>query len=274
MTAVVGDLAARLKPWLAHEARRRPGAVVGVCGPQGSGKSTLCAELADALSAEGLQVATLSLDDLYLPRAERLRLAREVHPLLATRGPPGTHDVRLGMAVLEALSGQQGPVRTPRFDKAADDRSEDVWANARADLILFEGWCLGARPQAEGELTAPVNDLERLHDADGGWRRWVNAALAGDYQSLWSRLDRLIVLQPPSFDVVLAWRLEQEHALRAKLAREAADLARTLSDAQVAVFTQHYERITRALIADPPAQADVRVRLDERRRPVEVIGSF
>ena len=77
--------------------------VLGICGAQGSGKSTLAEALAERLERDGLACAVLSLDDLYLTRAERERLARGVHPLLATRGPPGTHDTSLGIAVLDAL---------------------------------------------------------------------------------------------------------------------------------------------------------------------------
>ena len=86
--------------------------VVGICGAQGSGKSTLVAALAERLAEEGIAAATLSLDDLYFTRAERLRLASEVHPLFATRGVPGTHDIALGLGVLDALArGEAAPCR-------------------------------------------------------------------------------------------------------------------------------------------------------------------
>lgn len=266
----MGDLASRLKPWLASEASARPGLVVGVSGPQGSGKTTLCAQLSQALTAEGLRVAVLSLDDLYLTRAERRRLAERVHPLLAVRGPPGTHDVALGLATLDALTRGAGPALLPRFDKALDDRIEPDEAAAPVDLVLFEGWCLGARPQAESALAEPVNALEREADADGRWRAWVNRALAQAYPPLWARLDRLVLLQPPGFSDVLDWRLEQERALRSGLAAEARPSPPGLmSDAEVARFVQHYERITRVMLADPPP-ADIVVRLDERRHVVAI----
>src|SRR5690606_16206395 len=62
--------------------------VVGVCGSQASGKSTLCAVVAHLLAEAGLKAAVLSIDDLYLTHQERAALAGAVHPLLATRGVP------------------------------------------------------------------------------------------------------------------------------------------------------------------------------------------
>ncbi|MDB5439383.1 MAG: cytosolic protein [Caulobacteraceae bacterium] len=238
--------------------------VVGVCGPQGSGKSTLAGVAALMLRAAGLRVAALSLDDLYLSRAERTRLAAEIHPLFATRGPPGTHDPQLGLETLDALS-VPGETRLPRFDKAADDcRPRDAWEvfHGPADVVLLEGWCLGVRPQPDNRLAPPINALEREEDADGIWRRHVNAALAGHYQALFGRLDRLALLVAPSFETVLAWRGEQE----AKLRQSLADPARTMDQAGLARFIQHYERLTRWAAEDLPARADWVVRLDEARR--------
>lgn len=252
----------------AGAARHGPGYTVGVCGAQGSGKSTACAVLARLLEARGLKVAQLSIDDLYLTRAEREALAARIHPLFAVRGPPGTHDVDLGERVLDALV-RPGETALPRFDKARDDRAPPSgWPRfaGPADVILFEGWCVGARPQPAEDLDAPVNDLEQTRDPDGAWRRHVNAALAGPYQRLFARLDRFVLLQAPGFEAVLAWRTEQERKLRERLAREGADPARSMSDAEVARFVAHYERLTRWILAEAPARADDLVRLDAGRR--------
>ncbi|MBR7618860.1 kinase [Phenylobacterium sp. 20VBR1] len=242
-----------------------PGLVVGICGAQASGKSTLTAVLRAMLEDHGLVVAALSLDDLYLTHAERQALAREIHPLLATRGVPGTHDVELGLAVLDGLA-RSDETRLPAFDKAADDRRPDgVPASGPVDVILFEGWCVGAVPQAD--VAAPINALERERDADGRWRTFVNAALAGPYQALFARIGLLVLLKAPSFEVVLAWRQEQEAKLRARLAREGGNLKRAMTDDQVADFIAHYERLTRHILAEMPGRADVLVTLDDARRP-------
>ncbi len=244
------------------------GFVAGICGAQGSGKSTLSAVLAHFLEARGLKVAVLSIDDLYLTRAERQVLAAEVHPLLATRGVPGTHDVDLGAQVLAALA-QPGRTALPRFDKAADDRAApETWPviEGPVDLILFEGWCVGARPQAEADLAVPVNALEREEDASGAWRAYVNAALAGPYRRLFAPIGLQVLLQAPGFEVVLAWRREQEAKLRARLAAEGQDQGRAMDDAGVARFIAHYERLTRWILSEMPARADVVLPMDATRK--------
>lgn len=242
--------------------------VFAISGLQGSGKSTLAAQIAARAEADGLRVAVLSLDDLYLTRAERQRLARDVHLLLATRGPPGTHDVALGCRVLDALKAGEDVV-VPRFDKLADDRMEDAaWTrvHGRVDLVLFEGWCVGATPEEDAALATPLNALERDEDSDGRWRRHCNEALRRDYSALWSRLDALWFLQPPGFGIVRTWRWQQEQAMVAR------DPARSGMDrAQLDRFIQHYERTSRHLLATLPRTADRVIRLDENRRPVQLL---
>ncbi|WP_299346056.1 kinase [uncultured Pseudoxanthomonas sp.] len=243
--------------------------VFAITGLQGSGKSTLAEQVAARARGEGLRVAVLSLDDLYLTRAQRQRLAAEGHPLLATRGPPGTHDVALGCRVLDALRHGEG-VMLPRFDKLADDRApDDAWTriDGRVDLVLFEGWCLKAMPEDDAALATPINALERDEDADGRWRRHCNDALRNDYPALWSRIDALWFLQPPGFKIVRTWRWEQEQALVAR------DPQRTGMDrAQLDRFIQHYERTSRHLLATLPAIAERTIALDESRHPIPVQG--
>lgn len=252
---------ARAGPWA-----RRP-FVLGICGAQGSGKSTLAEQLVACFENAGIPTATLSLDDLYLTRAERETLARDVHPLFLTRGVPGTHDIALGLEVIAALERGEG-VALPRFDKATDDRAPgETWPHAPAgtEILIVEGWCVGATPEPEEALVAPINRLEAEEDADGRWRRHANAALAGDYQRLFGRIDLLALLLAPSFDVVLDWRVEQEAGLRARAGSGGSGV---MTDAQVARFIQHYERLTRHIMADMPGRADVVIRLDRHRRPL------
>jgi D-glycerate 3-kinase len=246
--------------------------VVGLCGPQGSGKSTMALALAALLQDRGVSSAILSLDDLYLMRAERARLARDVHPLLAARGVPGTHDVELGLATLRALR-EPGRVALPRFDKATDDRlPREVWRQVAApvQVVLFEGWCVGARTQESAALMVPVNALERDEDPERVWRTYVNESLGGAYQQLFAEIDALILLQPPGFEVVYAWRCEQEHKLRERADIPAAE-CRVMSDAQIARFVAHFERLTRHILAEMPARADAIVTLGERREPLGLV---
>ncbi len=237
--------------------------VIGICGAQASGKSTLAAAVVAVLEADGIAAATLSLDDLYLTRAERAVLARDVHQLFATRGPPGTHDIALGLATLDALAhGEPAPL--PRFDKAADDRlPRENWPRPPHDcqVLLFEGWCVGARPQTPDALARPVNALERDEDPQAIWRTHANAALAGDYQRLFARIDRLVLLAAPDWDVVGQWREEAEAKLR-------ATAPGAMDEREVRRFVQLYERLSRHIVTEMPARADLLVALDRHRSPI------
>lgn len=238
-----------------------PGFLVGITGPQGSGKSTGAAVLRLLLEEAGLRVASLSLDDLYLTRRERLALASTVHPLLRTRGPPGTHDLELGVELFAQLVAGES-VALPAFDKSADDRrprSEWRRFEGPADIVLFEGWCVGARPQDEAELTDPVNALEREQDPDGTWRRYVNESLAA-YQAMFASLDMLIQVRAPDFECVLRWRREQEAKLRSGTGGR-----HVMTELEVANFIQHYERLTRHMDRETPSRADAVIDLGQGR---------
>jgi D-glycerate 3-kinase len=252
-----------------HSARASRPVVIGLCGAQGSGKTTLAQAAVEGCLDKGIVAAILSIDDIYLTRPEREVLAREIHPLLATRGPPGTHDVALGEAVFNALARGEA-AGLPRFDKARDDRvPQSQWPETPegCEVFLLEGWCVGARPQPDADLTRPVNELEELEDRQAIWRRHVNAALASNYQRLFARLGCLVMLAAPGFEVVFDWRMQQEVELRARVGSEATGV---MDAEQVARFIQHYERLTRYMLAEMPGRATLLVRLDEKRKPLEI----
>ena len=241
---------------------RRRTAVIGLCGAQGSGKSTIAAVTVKLLAARGVSAIAISLDDFYLTRNARERLAREVHPLLAVRGPPGTHAVALAGAALDQLRAK-GKVTLPRFDKATDNRTpRGTWETVKSpmDVVLFEGWCVGAVAQGVGALREPVNALERNEDPDAIWRTYVNDQLNGPYQPLFGRMHDLVMLEAPSFEVVAGWRAEQEAKLRARTGSG-------MSEAEVMRFVSFYERLTRWTLAEMPARADWVITLDAERAP-------
>jgi D-glycerate 3-kinase len=262
-----GFVARVLDRALAARAGRRGPPVFGIAGLQGSGKSTLAAQLRALGARRGLDVAVLSIDDFYLTRRERLALGRRVHPLLATRGPPGTHDVGLAVATVDALRRQRPGevVRLPRFDKIADRRlppSRWTPVRRRPDLIVFEGWFLRVPPEPAAALRRPLNALERDEDPAGVWRRYCNAALAG-YAPLWDRLDALLLLRGPGFAQVPDWRWQQERMLQARHPGR-----RAMSRREVERFVLFFERVSRQMLRTLPARADWTVRLDARRRIV------
>jgi D-glycerate 3-kinase len=238
--------------------------VIGINGAQGSGKSTLCQFLEVLLVEHNQRSATLSIDDLYLTRAERERLAREVHPLLATRGVPGTHDPALGLAVIEDFRAGRD-LELPRFDKSVDDRCpEREHVDGPLQVLLFEGWCLGAQPQDNAALAEPVNALEAAEDPDLTWRRYVNEALDGAYKALFGELDMLVMLKVPDFAAVRRNRALQEDKLRA-----CNPGAPGLMDAAALTrFLDQDERLTLHMLAEMPARADLVIEVDRDQRPV------
>lgn len=271
-----GDYADTVERWflpvlediLARVARHDGTFVIGVSGSQGSGKSTLAALLVRLMQAMlGLRCINLSIDDFYLTHAERQALAVSVHPLLATRGVPGTHDVALAMQTIHALK-RTGTVAIPRFDKAVDDRQpQDKWPRVQApvDVIVLEGWCLSVDAQPDAALAEPVNTLEAQEDSDGAWRRYVNAAIHNDYNALYGLVDYLVMLKAPSFAKVYEWRQKQEDKLAASVGASGAAGHRIMSPAQLQRFIQHYERVTCHGLDTLPGKADVVFQLNDRQ---------
>lgn len=239
-----------------------------VAGCQGSGKTTLCRYAAKILGG-----AQISIDDVYLTRAEREALARTVHPLFATRGPPGTHDLGLLRRLIEQLrrAGPDDLTLLPDFDKRGDDRRpRDQWHRftGRPSVILIDAWCLGAVPEKDADLARPINRLEATQDPDGTWRRHINDLLAGDYVRFVDEADGLLFLKAPGFDVVQDWRCQQEATL---LGLAPQDLPQAERD-RLADFIQYFERPTHRMLAGG-VRADVVARLDEQRRVLNIAAS-
>ena len=251
-----------LAVWLSNQHRGQL-QVIGLNGAQGSGKSTL-AGILQMLLTEGFgkHVQVLSIDDLYLQPEQRKQLADTVHPLFETRGVPGTHDVQMGLDLLKKLRSHEPgeTVYLPRFDKARDRRHEESgWTTVEAplDVLILEGWCVGALPQLEHELEPHTNVLEQDEDAEGHWRRAVNAALAADYQKLFAEIDVLLMMRVPGMEHVHRWRGLQESKLGERSGMDAAALRR---------FVMHYERLTLAQLEEMPLRADLVLQLDEHHQ--------
>lgn len=264
------ELLERVRPLAAElvdaQAQLKRPLLFGLSGAQGTGKSTIATLLKNELTDHGLRSVVLSIDDLYLTRAERARLAQDVHPLLQTRGVPGTHDIALGSTLFDRLRDAAPDTETelPVFDKAVDDRAaEPRMFVGRPAVIIFEGWCVGCRPQDASELEAPMNELESDEDAAGAWRKFVNEALAGPYAALFERLDFLQFLKAPSMDCVIEWRSQQEQELAA---RRAGSGSAIMNETEIRRFIMHYERLTRWMITDVPERADAVFRFDEHHQ--------
>lgn len=242
--------------------------LLGINGAQGTGKTTLCKLIKSCLESEGLAVLVLSIDDFYLSKAARKELAGEVHPLLATRGVPGTHDTAQLISLISALQNQtlNQPLLLPLFDKASDDvvpQNQCPRVEHPVDLIILEGWFVGVLPECDAAMAAPINHLESEEDQEGIWRHYVNHCLARDYVPIFERLDELLLLKAPSFELVYEWRGLQEQKLRDSSASGSAGV---MTEHQLQRFIQHYERLTRHGLSTLPAYADVVFTLDEEHR--------
>jgi D-glycerate 3-kinase len=237
--------------------------VIFIAGPQGVGKSTAMAALTEAIPGS----VALGLDDFYLTRAERMALARDVHPLFETRGPPGTHDVALLMETIERLKapGAEAQIAVPVFDKAMDERRPEAdWPLlAGAPRVIFvEGWMMGVAADLSSPEAAPLNAVE-AEDVDGVWRAYQETQLAGPYQRLWDMADAFLYIDAPGFDVVKDWRMQQEETTLG-VAPGGLPAER---QAWVSRFILHYQRLTERLLAGErrPGQS---VAADRFREPV------
>lgn len=268
---------------------------LGINGCQGSGKSTLAALLNHYLSTESqLNVVNLSLDDFYLSQDERQKLAQAIHPLLATRGVPGTHDVDLLYTVLKCLKGGQR-IALPRFDKSQDNPFPKVdWllSPIRVDVVIIEGWCWGVTAEEESSLKSPINLLERIQDQDAIWRRYVNQQLQQHYQPLYAFMDKWLMLRAPSFDCVKHWRWQQEQKLAEKIAalQSETDISKAISDTankpsnpienkvmtheQVMSFISYFQRLTEHSLTTLPSKCDLVFSLDEQRQITALQGAI
>ncbi|MBA6250642.1 MULTISPECIES: kinase [unclassified Colwellia] len=245
---------------------------VGINGCQGSGKSTLTDFLAEYLTAQHpLNVVIMSLDDFYLTGEKRQQLAENIHPLLATRGVPGTHDMATLEHVLLQLKTKKTGFSIPRFNKATDEPyPKEQWTvvDKPIDIILLEGWCWGVKPQTEEQLRSAINELELQYDAKGEWRNYVNQQLSEAYVPLYKSMDFWLALQAPSFDCVYKWRLEQEQKLQARN----IDLAnsKVMSPAEILNFTQYFQRLSVQSCTTIAQSADAIFYLDYARQITDV----
>jgi D-glycerate 3-kinase len=246
--------------------------IIGINGPQGSGKTTFAHLLANVLRKYiYLKVVCCSIDDFYLTRHEREKLSREVHPLLITRGVPGTHDVDLAIITFKSLIHATGETITyiPVFDKTVDDRKpKEEWIQfrGRPDLIIFEGWCVGAKAVTETELENPINILERTKDQNGKFRRYVNNNLRKKYAEWFDMIGFLIMLKVPGFEQVIEWRWIQEKKLAEKHVNSNTETNlpnRIMTEEETLFFISHFERITRQMLKEMPGRANVVLGINE-----------
>ena len=177
--------------WIAKKTNFKKPYIVGLTGGQGTGKTTISSILMIILKKYfKLKVFKISIDDIYKTKNDRIKLSKKVHPLLLTRGVPGTHDISyMSSFIKKANSRKFKSIILPKFDKAIDDRfTKKNWykVNSRPDVIIFEGWCVGARSESLKTLKKSVNTMEKNDDNKLIWRKHVNDQLKKGYKKLYS----------------------------------------------------------------------------------------
>ena len=253
-----------------------PPQIIGIHGCQGSGKSTLAALVEAWLTTVfGLSVLRFSIDDFYLTKHDRQSLAKNIHPLFATRGVPGTHDIGLLETVMQAvITRSDGEIVIPEFDKATDDRASHgkTVAPHNIDVVILEGWCVGLPPEPEQRLDKPANGLEREQDPAAIWRRDVNQALAGRYSTVFDLITTLVVLKAPHFDTVVDWRWEQEQKLIQRHRLSSRVNGALMDRRGVERFVEFYQRLTQWGLQVMPGRADFCFYLDQSRQITSYSG--
>ena len=240
--------------------------VIGLTGGQGAGKSTITQIIKLILETKyNLRVVYFSIDDFYKKTSERIKMSKKIHPLFKTRGVPGTHDTSLIKKILTNLMKKNfKPLTIPLFDKSKDDRfPKKKWQKIKKkpEIIIFEGWCVGAKPQRKNYLKKSINILERKHDINLIWRSRVNYELQNEYASIFNKINRLIFLRVPSFECVYKWRLLQEKKLQLTSKGK-----KIMSPIQIKNFIMYYERITKQMLIDLTKKAYAVLYLDKKHK--------
>ncbi len=240
--------------------------IIGLAGGQGTGKSTISNILKIILKeAYNLETVVFSIDDFYKTLLERKKMSKKLSNLFLIRGVPGTHDTKMLFKCLRNLKiNKFKKMNIPKFDKSNDDRSsKNKWLKVKKkpNIVIFEGWCVGATAQKKKDLNSPINKLEKQKDKKKIWRQKVNLELGKNYKKIFNLIDKLIFLKVPSFKYVLKWRLLQEKKLRVT-----SSGSKTMTDKQVENFIMYYERITKHMLKNLPKEANIVISVDNKHK--------
>jgi len=260
--------------WIAKKAKKNKPCIVGLSGGQGSGKTTISSIISIILRKYfKLNVFTISIDDFYKTRKERFLLSKKIHPSLMTRGVPGTHDINMMLDFFKKVKGKKFRLlKLPKFNKAIDERyNKKLWYSLkkRPDVIIFEGWCVGAKAEKNNTLKKSVNSLERLKDTKLTWRRYVNEQLKTKYKQLYDQLNCLLYIKSSNFTLLKKWRIKQEKKLRLKNKR--SNKFKIMSNEEVINFMQTYQRVTQSMFKYVPKYASIILNLKSNHQIKSVI---
>ena len=255
--------------WISKKAKKKSPLIIGLAGGQGSGKTTISSILSLILKKYfKLKVFKISIDDFYKTKKQREILSKDKHSLLLNRGVPGTHDIKIMLDFFRKIKTKNfKSLKLPKFNKANDDRyKKKHWykLKSRPDVVIFEGWCVGAKPQSLRLLKKPINALERAYDKSLKWRRFVNLQLKTNYKKLYKQLDSLLYLKVKNFNLLKKWRIKQEEKLWLK-AKSRKNL-KIMNKKEVINFMQTYQRITEQMFKDAPKYSSIIMNLNKNHQ--------
>jgi D-glycerate 3-kinase len=185
-----------------------------------------------------------------------------------TRGVPGTHDVNLMLSFFKKIKLKKfKSLEAPKFNKAIDDRyKKSLWykIKTKPDVVIFEGWCVGARAQSSSQLKKPINSLEKVYDQGAKWRTHVNNQLKTKYKTLFNQLDGLLYLKAKNFNLLREWRLKQERKLWIQTKNKKN--LKIMSSGDVINFMQTYQRITQQMFKDALKSSSIIMNLNSNHQ--------
>jgi len=259
--------------WIENKYKKKGSTLfLGFSGGQGSGKTTITGILKIILKKFfKRKICVSSIDDFYKSLKEREKMANNIHPLFQTRGVPGTHDTNLIMNFLrKVIKKKFKKFKLPKFDKSIDDRLEKkYWDNVKKkpEIVILEGWCVGAKPQKNSLINKPTNILEKNEDKNLIWRKYVNKKLKEEYKKIFSMIDHFIFIKIPNFKIVSKWRFLQEK----KLEKKSKSKKKIMSYSEIKRFIMFYERITLQMLKDLSKSASIVVLLKKNHEIKKIL---
>ena len=255
--------------WISKKADKKRPYFVGLAGGQGTGKTTSSSLIKIILSKYfKLKVFKISIDDFYKTRNERISLSKKVHPMLLTRGVPGTHDIDMMLKFFKKVKNKKFKrLKLPTFNKAIDDRfNKKRWYDLKEkpDVIIFEGWCVGAKAEKNNTLNKTINLMEKNKDKKKIWRKYVNQQLKSKYKNLYSQLNCLIYLRAKNFNLLQKWRLKQERKLLLNSKKNSK--LKIMNKEDVLSFMQTYQRVTQNMFKNMPKYASIILNLNSNHQ--------
>ena len=234
-----------------------------ISGSQGCGKTTLLKLIKNNFkNFYNIDPLCISLDDYYLTKKQRNDLSKRIHPLLQTRGVPGTHATGKITKTLQLFDKKKYPIKIPKFDKLNDDRlSSSQIITSKKNMIFLEGWCCGCPPLSNSFLQKNLNKIEKA-DSEYIWRKYYNKKLKKEYKLIFNHFEYLIYFKIPSFDCVLKWRIKQEKRLKFNKKKN----INCMNKIEIKDFISYYEKITKWMMKNTLSNSNLIIKINKNQK--------